>query len=107
MNKKQKRGLIISMLVILFVSNYSPFRSWKWYYYSSADGGFAFGEFPAKGLDLNVMERQWALYRMKKQPLDTNIYRNFAINPLKFWLWKDYLLHERYKYPYKAWPDSL
>lgn len=107
MNKKQKSRLIIFMLVILAASNYSPFRTWKWYYYSSADGKFTFGEFPAKGRDLKMMERQWAQYKMEQQPADTNLYRSYAINPLKFWLWKDYLFHDRYKYPYKAWPDSL
>ncbi|PRY52764.1 hypothetical protein B0I27_105233 [Arcticibacter pallidicorallinus] len=91
MNKKQKSRLIIFMLVILVASNYSPFRSWKWYYYSSADGNFTFGEFPEKGLNLKIMEREWAQYRLEQRPADSSIYRSFAINPLKFWLWKDYL----------------
>ena len=31
---------------------------------------------------------------------DTVLYRTFSKDPLKFWLWRSYFTHERYKYPY-------
>ena len=34
---------------------------------------------------------------------DTILYRVFAINPLKFWRWGEYLFDRRYSLPYEDW----
>lgn len=34
---------------------------------------------------------------------DTVVYRLFAINPLKFWRWSEYIFDWRYRLPYKNW----
>ena len=54
---------------------------------------------------------------LKANPSDKTLYRTFKINPLKFWLWSDFLFHPRYQLPYfepdkilpypANWPDSL
>lgn len=36
----------------------------------------------------------------KNNPRDSVLYRTFKINPLKFWLWRDYIVEPYYKYPY-------
>lgn len=38
----------------------------------------------------------------KTSPADTVLYRSFIINPLKFWLWRDYMVLPYYRYPYKS-----
>ena len=41
----------------------------------------------------------------RTDPTDTVLYRTFKINPLKFWLWRDYVVVPYYKYPYKQKSD--
>ncbi len=88
----------------MIVTNMFPVQTliteWRWYHYSTKDGKFQFDEFPAKGTDLNMLQRRWQHYREINHPSDTLIYRTFAINPSKFCLWRDYFTSARYKYPY-------
>lgn len=50
--------------------------------------------------EIYTRERVFAEYK-KQHPSDTILYRTFAINPLKFYLWLDYVRRPEYQYPYK------
>lgn len=42
----------------------------------------------------------------KEHPLnDTLLYRNFTINPLCFWRWREYIVDKKYKLPYISLED--
>lgn len=102
--------MIILLCIAIIVTNISPvsflFSEWKWYHYTTKDGNFQFDALPAKGGDIDIMQRSWQEYKKTNHPTDTIIYRTFAINPLKFWLWRDYLTSPRYKYLYLN-PDKI
>lgn len=89
------------LLVSLTLSNIYFYKTsgFRWYSYSSSDGGFTFNAYPAKGRNLDMMERSWGLYRTKEQTTDTVIYRTFPRNYFLAWNWLSYTKAE-YDYPY-------
>ena len=87
-------------MLIIITNIYPVLSDWQWYHYTTKDRKFQFYEFPAKGRDLEMMNRAWEGYKNMNHPTDIVIYRTFAINPLKFWQWRDYFTNPRYQYPY-------
>jgi len=104
---KKKMIIISSILVIIvLLSNYTILKSYigglPVYNYETKNKEFQNIEVPWKGLKFNQIKSNFEVFK-KNNPdtKDTVLYRNFKINPLKFWNWHDYLVHERYKLAYK------
>lgn len=73
----------------------------KRYTYQTANNEFSFMLTPSKGGDVEMMEREFILFK-KLKPGNEHLvlYRTFERDPLKFWNWYSYLADNRYDYPY-------
>ncbi len=47
-----------------------------------------------------MMDAQWRNYKQIEHPSDAFIYRTFKIDPLQFWNWGQYILDNKYRFPY-------
>jgi len=113
-NKKHRR-LIWLIGITLLLTNWPAFKNITglndWYYrYSNISGTFTTLEIPIQGrLYKKPPNGEFILnrpnfYGCKAMPQsDTVIYRLFAINPLKFWRWGEYIFSWRYRLPYADW----
>ncbi|MCZ4694502.1 hypothetical protein DWB61_05555 [Ancylomarina euxinus] len=72
------------------------------YKFETFDGKHQFLTMPSKGTDIKTMERRFASFCEKNpQYENTQLYRTFRRNPLKYWRWYEFVSHPRYKYTYK------
>jgi hypothetical protein len=92
--------VIIFALIIILPNTVTLFSEWSWYTYSSKDGKYIFEEYEPQTLTLKRVDELWKITIKENNLQDTVLYRNFSKDPLKFWLWRSYFTHERYKYPY-------
>lgn len=106
--KKNILKLSIILLLIAISNYYSAYITifvdglMLRYEFESKSGDFKYIAIPAKGQDVELMERHYDMYLKKN--LDKKrekIYRTFRANPLKFWKWYFYLNSDLYNYPYK------
>jgi hypothetical protein len=98
--RKLVKALLVVFVVAVLATNLVPFFSvWNWYHYTTRDGKFTFDQFDAKQRNFEMMDRLWNDYLLAN-PKDTTLYRTFAINPLKFWEWRQYIFSRKYRYPY-------
>lgn len=111
----------IAVLLVIIISNIpvvsffiGVFTGTKSFYgtgynYKSSLGKFHVSASNLKGDDFNTMYNdlimQFKAYK-KVNPKDTILYRNFKINVLKFWFWREYLTEEHYHLPYKELPEK-
>lgn len=76
------------------------------YEYSNCDGTFRGSEVPEKGLEFSNVQRNFEHFQDNNPNNECHIlYRNFNRNWLKFWKWRDYLTHERWKLPFRDLPS--
>ena len=112
--KKYIKGIWL-VLVILLITNWPLFKNVTglndWYYrYSNISGTYTKMEIPIQGRKYKkppkgefILNRP-NFYGCKEMPQsDTIVYRLFAINPLKFWRWGEYIIDWRYRLPYTHW----
>jgi len=104
-----KRTLLITVLIIIVLSNIPPIKSVlgvllndDWYRYSNGNGSYTF-------VDQQLSN---SIYRLNKiVPLscrtenngDTIVYRLFYRNPLRFWNWAEYFYSKKYQMEFKSW----
>lgn len=98
---------IVSLFIGFFTQ--TKFFDESNYDYSSGSGKFQTNELHLKGEDPNARNRdlikQFNPYK-KGHPNDTILYRNFKINVLKFWFWREYIHDNRFHLPYKELPKE-
>ncbi len=110
----KKRKIVIASCIFLFILilNIPPLnyivriieRDNKYYSYSTLDDSTTF--FFEHGMDPEeLVYFKWK--RLGKLTTEKPLYRNFAINPLAFWRWKDYFFDERYTLPYISREDVI
>ncbi|MBS1578927.1 MAG: hypothetical protein JST29_04735 [Bacteroidetes bacterium] len=115
MIKKKYRKWIWIIAVTLLISNWQGFKNLSglndWYYrYSNISGTYTKMEIPIQGRVYTrppkgefILNRP-NFYGCNLMPQsDTIVYRLFAINPLKFWRWGEYIFDWRYRLPYTDW----
>ena len=111
----------IAIILVIFVSNIpivslfiGVFTQTKFfddysYKYSSGLGNFRINDGDLRGGDPNAryktLIKKFNTYK-KDNPKDTILYRNFKINILKFWFWREYIAEKRYCLPYKELPKE-
>ena len=66
--------------------------------YISSDGGFEATELLGKGLDIETINNLFEKYHADHP--DAVLMRKFPKNYLKFWHWREYWTHNRWKLPY-------
>tara|TARA_R110001583_G_scaffold24869_5_gene90483 strand:+ start:8926 stop:9324 length:399 start_codon:yes stop_codon:yes gene_type:complete len=111
MKKTAKRIIgVILFLTFIVTSNYYSYLYIglidggisKRYKFETLDGNHQFLTMPNKGTDLKTMEIRFANFSEENQLYkNTNLYRTFGRNTLKYWRWYEYFTHPRYKYKYK------
>jgi hypothetical protein len=118
--KKTLRKILWPFWVTILITNWQGFKNLTgindWYYmYSNKSGTLTNLEEPRWAYVFpKPKENQIYPYPLIAGPLDcrekgfipkndTIICRTFAINPLKFWRWGEYLFNWRYKLPYTNW----
>lgn len=114
MIRKNKKW-IWPIATILLITNWQGFKNITglndWYYrYSNISGSYTKMEDPKKGRVYQkppnnefILNRP-NFYGCNNMPMgDTLVYRLFAINPLKFWRWGEYVFNWRYRLPYTSW----
>lgn len=108
MNKKEKKLVIRGAILVVVLSNIIPVKSLiimgerdiGVYCYSRKDDTTSFFFENGKGPE-RLAYFQWKEMDIKNGIKRTDtLYRNFKINPLFFWRWKDYFFDERYTLPY-------
>lgn len=115
MIKKKNRKWIWLVTIILLLTNWPLFKNVTglndWYYrYSNISGTYTKMENPIQGRMYKrppkgefILNRP-NFYGCRVMPQsDTIVYRLFAINPLKFWRWSEYIFDWRYRLPYTNW----
>lgn len=102
---------------LLVITNWPGFKNItglnKWYYlYSNSSGSYTVMEVPIqarvfrKPPDGKFILNRPGSYGCNLMPqTDTVVYRLFAINPLKFWRWYEYIFDWRYRLPYANWQE--
>jgi hypothetical protein len=72
--------------------------------YSNRDGSFTFQEFQFNSRDFAMCQRKFQEFK-KQNHTDTVLYRLCKSNYLKFWNYSDYFFDEKFRLPYKSWPE--
>ena len=110
--KRKKTAFLIALGLVL-VSNWPLVKNVTglndgYYRYSNESGTYTAMESPIE----NIMYQKppggkWIVNpnncSTNTPAGDTILYRVFAINPLKFWRWGEYLFDWRYRLPYENW----
>ena len=113
---KKNRTWMWLVTVVLLLTNWPLFKNVTglndWYYrYSNISGTFTVMETPIEGRafgeynkDAFILNKSKSYGCVKELQNDTIVYRLFAINPLKFWRWGEYIFDWRYhRLPYTDW----
>ena len=113
MKRKQlKISLIIIGILILsnFLSGYINIFTeglFRTYLYQTENAEFEFTTMPAKGRDIEMMERQFSYFKeTHPEYAKLKLNRTFKRNPIKFWNWHSYLTDEMYDYEYQPEVES-
>ena len=109
------RVFIILIVFILAFANFSGFKELTginndYYRYSNYSGTVTRHEIFYQGrfMSKEYPEEFWKTKEFeRKYPknTDTTLFRNFSINPLKFWRWGEYIFNWRYNLPYINWKE--
>ncbi len=114
-NEKKINNLLWIILPVILITNWQGFKNITgindWYYlYSNQSGTFTAFEEPKFERNFKKPENGFFTlnspypYTCDSIPKgDTIVYRLFAINPLKFWRWGEFLFNWRYRLPYTNW----
>ncbi|NNE15168.1 MAG: hypothetical protein HKN51_09345 [Saprospiraceae bacterium] len=71
------------------------------YSYQTVDREFTYKTIPSKGISEMNMDTAFGNFLLKNQQYkDLILHRTFKRNWLKFWRWSDYLINDRWDYPY-------
>ncbi len=108
MKRKQIKILLV-IIGILVLSNFLSgyinifteglFRN---YLYQTENAEFEFTTMPAKGRDIEMMERQFSDFKNSNPEFEElELHRTFKRNPSKFWNWYTYLTSPVYHYGYQ------
>ncbi|MFC4263275.1 hypothetical protein ACFOWM_10325 [Ferruginibacter yonginensis] len=112
--KKYKTIIWLAAITVLLsnwplIQNITGLNDW-YYRYSNISGTFTMMENSIQGrLFKKPPNGEFILnrpnfYGCNLMPQsDTVVYRLFAINPLKFWRWGEYIFDWRYRLPYTDW----
>ena len=105
---ERKKVIIILVAIVVIASNFIPLntiivtfeRDAEYFGYSLKDDTTSFAY--EHGMDPDrFVYFQWREMDIKNGiPRTDTLYRNYRINPLRFWHWKDYFTDERYNLPY-------
>lgn len=106
--KRQKKmiQMVIITVSIVLISNLGITRVFidgigSSYNFKTEHNEFQFSVIESKGRDVDMMERNFTIFKTNNEMTkDTLLYRTFKRNPLKFWNWYEYIVDEKYKYPY-------
>ena len=104
----KKKVIIIVVSIVIIASNFIPLnfiivtfeRDAQYFSYSPKDDTTTFFFEHAMHPDRLVYFQQRETDIKNGIPRTDTVYRNFRINPLRFWHWKDYFTDERYGLPY-------
>lgn len=97
---------LLYLVIIVLVFNYSGITRFIFaldagYTYSTSDGEYTAYENSHSAPKFEGIQVKFLNYLKTKPNLsDTSLYRTFRINPFKFWQWKAYLTHPRFRQPY-------
>ena len=105
---KKKKVIVILVVIVIIASNFIPLnkiivmveRDADYFSYSLKDDTTSFGFEHGLGPKRFVYFLQREVDIKNGIPRNDTLYRNFKINPLRFWHWKDYFIDERYTLPY-------
>ena len=105
---KKKKLIVILVAIVIIASNFIPLnniivafeRDAEYFSYSRKDDTTSFAFEHGMGPDRLVYFQQRETDIKNGIPRTDTVYRNFRINPLRFWHWKDYFIDERYTLPY-------
>lgn len=70
------------------------------YRYESSDGIFIIKEYPEKGGGFDPVMTRFEHYKKEKQDSSIQLFRNSKIEFWKYWRWRDYLNHPRWRLKY-------
>lgn len=108
--KKLKIVALIAIAGIIVISNIYPTYFvlridgiFPHYNFQSENGDFKFTAIPAKGRDIDMMNRKYDRYVNKHGIKKGELYRTFRVNPFKFWNWYHYATNEYYQYKFKRY----
>ena len=111
MSRKKKIIILSIILTLIVISNFPPIntlivmyeRGLGYFSYSKKSDTTSFyfenGMGPSE-LVYFMWRRDSNFIKENPHEFDDTLYRNFTINPLFFWHWKDYFIDERYTLPY-------
>lgn len=107
MKKKVNKWLVILIIAVILIANFTPvsYLLHENYTYSNHDGSFIDSE-EAGGkpafLTVTYNYRDFLKKHPDQKAKDSTLYRTFTIKPWRFWQWSDYLFcPQRFKLPYK------
>jgi len=101
--KKSNRIIIITVAVIIILSNTTPIQYFfkESYHYQNRDGSFEFTEQGGPTQDFDVAQKKFESFKLDN-PLNPNktLYRTFDLKPWKFWEWWEMIRHwKKYNLP--------
>lgn len=100
-----KNKLIVFLVILVIIANVlnsllnfdGLFKS---YHFQSKNKEFEFLVIEGKGRNIDMMNRNFEVFKKNNQIDEPKIYRTFERNAFKFWKWYEYLNDEIYSYPY-------
>jgi len=99
--------IFFGLFLGVVVNNIPPIR---WLYgkydcqFSNRDGSFTFAEVNFKGASFQLGKEVFVEFK-KRNLGDTTLYRLCPKNIFHFWDYGQYLFSEKYRLPYKPWPE--
>lgn len=113
--KRRIKALTIFILISITLVNFSGFKELTginrdYYRYSNYSGTVTRHEifYQSRIMSKEYVGQFWKTKEFKRiypGNTDTVLYRNFAMNPLKFWRWGEYVFNWRYRLPYINWKE--
>lgn len=106
-----KKTAIILIAIIISV-NIPPIKSifevflGRVQYYTTKTHGFSDSDYAFQGRTFDEVLNSFEEYKQGCHLPEVVLYRTFAMNPLKIWLWGEYLFHPRYRLPYLEMPPG-
>lgn len=108
MSKKQVFILSTFLGILIFSNVFSAYINafskglFQSYLYQTENAEFEFLALPAKGRDIETMERQFLRFKESNPKYSSlKIHRTFKRNLFEFWNWYFYMNSELYDFPYQ------
>lgn len=96
---KHKISILISIIIIICISNYLNRFSIKSYQFVNEDQSFNYVVIPYKERTIEMMENSYQEFKNNSSTNGT-LYRAFRKNYFKFWKWYEYTNNKVYDYNY-------